>query len=227
MFPQIISIDEVKSAKKIFKEMNMDNVSFGVMIETPAAAIIIKDICEEGIDFISFGTNDLTQYTLAIDRGNEDVQYIYDEMNWAVLKQISRVIRECKSKKVETSICGQAGSKKEMVEFLVKQDIDSISVNADVAKEISEFVRDLERDKKILIDRVLYVNENRSSIEDIDNKKSIEKEIKERETIEQERIEEIRKKEKLEVSEPKISGGSFEKESRHFPPGSDVELVED
>ena len=227
MFPQIISIDEVKSAKKIFKEMNMDNVSFGVMIETPAAAIIIKDICEEGIDFISFGTNDLTQYTLAIDRGNEDVQYIYDEMNWAVLKQISRVIRECKSKKVETSICGQAGSKKEMVEFLVKQDIDSISVNADVAKEISEFVRDLERDKKILIDRVLHVNENRSSIEDIDNKKSIEKEIKERETIEQERIEEIRKKEKLEVSEPKISGGSFEKESRHFPPDSDVELVED
>ncbi len=144
MFPQVISVEEVKGARKIFDEMNIENVQFGVMIETPASTILIKDICEEGIDFVSFGTNDLTQYTLAIDRGNEDVQYIYDEMNWAVLKQISRVIRECKKQGVETSICGQAGSKKEMVEFLVKQGIDSISVNADVAKEISEVVLRLE-----------------------------------------------------------------------------------
>ncbi len=144
MFPQIISPVEVEQAKKVMKEVGMDTVKVGVMIETPASAILIKDICEVGIDFISFGTNDLTQYTLAIDRGNEDVQYIYDELNWAVRKQLSRVIRMCKQYKVETSICGQAGSKKEMVEFLVKQGIDSISVNADVAKEISEFVARLE-----------------------------------------------------------------------------------
>ncbi len=74
MFPQIISVDEVKQAKTIFNELQIKNVAFGVMIETPAASILIKDICEEGIDFISFGTNDLTQYTLAIDRGNEEVQ---------------------------------------------------------------------------------------------------------------------------------------------------------
>jgi len=146
MFPQIISVDEVKKCKELFKELQMEHVQFGVMIETPAAAILIKDICEVGIDFISFGTNDLTQYTLAIDRGNEDVQNIYDEMNWAVLKQLSRVIRECKKQGVESSICGQAGSKKEMVEFLVKQGIDSISVNADVAKEISELVHTLENE---------------------------------------------------------------------------------
>jgi len=144
MFPQIISLVEVKQAKAIFKELNMQKVAFGVMIETPAAAILIKDLCEEGLDFVSFGTNDLTQYTLAIDRGNENVQNIYDEMNWAVLKQISRVIRECKNYKVETSICGQAGSKPEMVEFLVKQGISSISVNADAAKKISELVLRLE-----------------------------------------------------------------------------------
>jgi pyruvate, water dikinase len=144
MFPQIISVDEVKKARAVFEELKIKNVAFGVMIETPAAVILIKDICEQGIDFISFGTNDLTQYTLAIDRGNEDVQYLYDEMNWAVLKQISRVIRECKKQKVETSICGQAGSKKEMVAFLVKQGIDSISVNADVAKDISVLVQSIE-----------------------------------------------------------------------------------
>lgn len=147
MFPQVISQDEVKEAKKVLESLGMlnnQNIKVGVMVETPAAVVLIKDICEEGIDFISFGTNDLTQYTLAIDRGNEDVQYIYNEMSWAVLKQLSRVIRECKQKGVETSICGQAGSKKEMVEFLVKQGIDSISVNADAAKEISEFVQKLE-----------------------------------------------------------------------------------
>lgn len=126
--------------------LNHSHIKFGIMVETPAAAILIKDICDVGIDFISFGTNDLTQFTLAIDRGNENVQDLYDETSWAIKKQISRVIRECHAHepRVETSICGQAGSEKAMVEFLVKAGIDSISVNADVAKEISEFVRDLE-----------------------------------------------------------------------------------
>ena len=145
MFPQVISPEEVIQAKKIINEMDI-NVRIGVMVETPASVVLIRDICETGIYFISFGTNDLTQFTLAIDRGNENVQYLYDEKNWAVLKQLSRVIRECKNNKVETSICGQAGSDKEMVEFLVKQGIDSISVNADKAREISEFVRELEQE---------------------------------------------------------------------------------
>ena len=184
MFPQIISIEEVKQARKIFNEMKIDNVKFGVMIETPAAAILIKDICKEGIDFISFGTNDLTQFTLAIDRGNEEVQNIYDETNWAVLKQISRVIRECKSQGVETSICGQAGSNKKMVEFLVKQGIDSISVNADVAKEISELVQKLENEKT----EEPKIEKNNDKIEPIDNKESIKEELQERQTLEQEMI---------------------------------------
>lgn len=151
MFPQIISPEEVKKAKQVCKEIGLldkKNFKFGVMIETPAASILIKDICEQEIDFISFGTNDLTQYTLAIDRGNEDVQYIYDELSWAVRKQLSRVIRECKKHNIETSICGQAGSKKEMVEFLIKQGIDSISVNADAAYEISKLVYKLENGKE-------------------------------------------------------------------------------
>ena len=163
MFPQIISVDEVKKARDIFNELKITNVQFGVMVETPAAVILIKDICEEGIDFISFGTNDLTQYTLAIDRGNEEVQNIYDEMNWAVLKQISKVIRECKKYGVESSICGQAGSKPEMVKFLIKQGIDSISVNADVAHEISKLVQKLE-------------NESTEIIEDVKNKSRPEEE---------------------------------------------------
>jgi len=101
-------------------------------------------LCKEGISFISFGTNDLTQYTLAVDRGNEQVQYLYDEMHPSVLSQLEKVISVCNKFGVETSICGQAASSEKMVEFLVKAGIDSLSVNADKAYDISEFVRNLE-----------------------------------------------------------------------------------
>lgn len=145
LFPQVILVEEVKKVKEIIKEINFSELQVGVMVETPAAVQMIKEICEEGIDFISFGTNDLTQYILAIDRGNEEVQELYNEMNPAVLYQLEYVIRVCKRFNVETSICGQAGSKKEMVKFLVKKGIDSISVNADVAKTISDYVAELEK----------------------------------------------------------------------------------
>jgi len=75
MFPQVISVEEVREAKKIASKIHFPkNVKIGIMVETPAAVQVINELCEEGIDFISFGTNDLTQYTLAIDRNNEEVQ---------------------------------------------------------------------------------------------------------------------------------------------------------
>jgi len=145
ILPQVISVSEVQKVKEILKEINFTDAKLGIMVETPAAVQIIKELCAEGIDFISFGTNDLTQYMLAIDRGNEQLQDLYDEMHPAVLYQLDFVIRVCKRNNVETSICGQAGSKKEMVKFLVEKGIDSISVNADAAKEISDYVADIEK----------------------------------------------------------------------------------
>ncbi len=145
LLPQIISVDEVQAVKKILREIDFQNAKIGVMVETPAAVQIIKELCEEKIDFISFGTNDLTQYTLAIDRGNGKVQLLYNEMHPAVLNQLAFVIRVCKRNNVETSICGQAGSKKEMVKFLIENQIDSISVNPDMAKDISDFVAETEK----------------------------------------------------------------------------------
>jgi pyruvate,water dikinase len=144
MAPQIISVEEVRALKKFLKEIDFLDAKVGIMIETPAAVQLIEDFCDEGINFISFGTNDLTQYTLAIDRGNEEVQGLYDEMHPSVLRQIAYVIETCKKVGVETSICGQAGSKKAMVQFLVRVGIDSISVNADVASEIADYVSELE-----------------------------------------------------------------------------------
>jgi pyruvate,water dikinase len=144
MFPQVISIKEIKETKQIWDKFKVDNMQFGVMIETPASVQIIDEICEEGVDFVSFGTNDLTQYTLAVDRGEDEVQYLYDELDPAIFSQIKKVIESCKRHNVEVSICGQAGSKPKMAEFLFKQGIDSISVNADAAFDISTLIKRLE-----------------------------------------------------------------------------------
>ncbi|MBI2112220.1 hypothetical protein HYT52_01665, partial [Candidatus Woesearchaeota archaeon] len=158
MIPQVISVDDVKQTKQIAEEIGAKGkIKIGIMVETPAAVQIINDLCEEGLDFISFGTNDLTQYTLAIDRNNAGVQALYNEMNPAVLNSIRYVIRRCKKYGVETSVCGQAASKPEMAEFLVSEGIDSLSVNADAAFTVSETVAKIEakfsgindKDKKV------------------------------------------------------------------------------
>lgn len=145
--PQVINLNEVVKVKEMLKEIDFPRHKIGVMIETPAAVQLIRDFCDEGIDFVSFGTNDLTQYMLAIDRGNKDVQDLYDEMHPAILYQLEYVIRVAKRNGVETSICGQAGSRKEMVKFLVEKGIDSVSVNADAASEIADYIAELESGK--------------------------------------------------------------------------------
>ena len=145
MMPQVISVEEVRESKKIAEEIGFpSNVKIGIMIETPAAVMIIEDLVKEGIDFVSFGTNDLTQYTLALDRNNEEVQNLYNEYNPAILNSIKKVIEVCKRNNVETSICGQAGSREDMAGFLVKEGIDSISVNADAAFKVSSLVAKIE-----------------------------------------------------------------------------------
>jgi len=152
MMPQIIDAEEIIKAKKLINEVKIpSNVKIGVMIETPSAVQCIKEICETGISFISFGTNDLTQYTLAIDRNNPQVQYLFNEMHPSVLKSIKQVIETCKRYNVETSICGQAANREEMVRFLFLNEIDSISVNADSANKVSELVSQLEKSTPLII----------------------------------------------------------------------------
>ncbi len=203
ILPQVISVSEVKEVQKILREIEFSNAELGVMIETPASVQLIKDLCREGIKFISFGTNDLTQYMLAVDRGNEEVQHIYNEMHPAILYQLEYVIRVCKRNNVKTSICGQAGSKKEMVKFLVEKGIDSISVNADMAGEISEYVAELEGVKN-----EKDINEE---IENVDNEiKQIDEQI--RQTSEKP---EIRGYEKLIIPEESLE--SFGREEPHEP----------
>ncbi len=152
MLPMVTDVSQVRRAKNILKEVGLepqDNIDFGIMAETPASVQIIKELCEEGIDFVSFGTNDLTQFTLAVDRNNEKVQKLYDEMHPAVLRQIKHVIDVCKDYDTETSLCGQAGSRPEMAEFLIKAGIDSITVNQDSISKIRTLAAKIE--KKLLL----------------------------------------------------------------------------
>jgi len=143
MLPMITHVDQVLKVKNIMNDLDLD-CDLGIMVETPAAVEIIKSLCETGIKFISIGSNDLTQFILGIDRNNAKVQGLYDEMHPAVLREISRVIRRCKEFGVKTSICGQAGSKEEMVKFLVKKGIDSISANIDAVGQMRKVVSEEE-----------------------------------------------------------------------------------
>lgn len=154
MIPFVINVDEVKKAKEIMREVGLEpckDAEFGVMIETPASCWIIEDICKEGISFVSFGTNDLTQLTLGIDRNNEKISSLFDEMHPAVLGEILGVVNMCKKYNIESSICGQAGSRPEMAKFLIQIGIDSLSVNRDSIYKISDVVKkaEEENEKKI------------------------------------------------------------------------------
>ncbi|MBQ6218872.1 MAG: phosphoenolpyruvate synthase [Methanosphaera sp.] len=153
MLPLLHKPSELHDAKEIAKSVGLiphEDVEFGMMVETPASAIIIEDFIEEGLDFVSFGTNDLTQYTLALDRNNELVAKHYTEAHPAVLKLVMRVIKKCNEAGVTTSICGQAGSKPEIVEKLVEAGISSISANTDAVPTIRKLVAKVE--KKIMLD---------------------------------------------------------------------------
>jgi pyruvate, water dikinase len=176
MIPLVISVDELKKSKAIAEEIGMpENVKIGIMVETPAAVQIIDELLEERIDFVSFGTNDLTQFTLAIDRNNADVQDLFDESHPAVLRSMGHVIQRCKKFGVETSICGQAGSKEEIAKYLVSVGIDSISVNADAAKKISEVVAKLESERVVEEEKVVVEKKSEEKKEELkDVKKNIE-----------------------------------------------------
>lgn len=142
MLPLVQHVSEFQRAKALMVEEGLDlaKIDVGIMVETPGAALTIDDFIEEGIDFVSFGTNDLTQYTLAVDRNNESVAYLYTELHPAVLAQIEYVVERCNRAGVTTSICGQAGSYPEMAKRLVEIGITSISANIDAVAAVRDTV---------------------------------------------------------------------------------------
>ncbi|MGB9675158.1 MAG: phosphoenolpyruvate synthase [Candidatus Nanoarchaeia archaeon] len=148
MFPFVISIEEVVKAKEIVKEVGLEpskDIKIGIMIETPAAALLIEDFCKLGLDFISIGSNDLTQTILGVDRGNERIANLYSEAHPAVLSAMRYVIEVCKKWGVESSICGQVGSDPKIASLLIRYGIDSISANIDAVAKIKALAAELAR----------------------------------------------------------------------------------
>jgi pyruvate,water dikinase len=138
MFPMVNHPDEFTQAKLLIQGWGVDAeaVTLGIMIEIPSSALLIEEFIKRGIRFASFGTNDLIQYTLAIDRNNQLVADMYHPKHPAVLRLIDDAIQVCRKYGVECSICGQAGSDPEMAEWLVEHGISSVSANIDAVAKI-------------------------------------------------------------------------------------------
>lgn len=148
MLPFVISTDEVRRAKVIANEMGLqDKMKIGIMVETPASVMIIEELCKEvTIAFASFGTNDLIQLTLGVDRNNERLTNIYSAFHPAILRSMKTVIITCNQFGVESSICGESGSSPEMAKILVKYGIRSISCNIDAIDAIRRAVYEQEQE---------------------------------------------------------------------------------
>jgi phosphotransferase system enzyme I (PtsI) len=151
MYPMIISVDEVRQIKKIVQEVReelesqkipYDEVEQGIMIETPAA-VMISDLLAEEVDFFSIGTNDLTQYTLAIDRQNQKLGNLYDSHHEAVLRMIQMTVENGHKAGIWVGICGELGADISLTGHFLKMGVDELSVSPPFILPIREYVRNL------------------------------------------------------------------------------------
>ena len=150
MFPMIISVPEVQKIKEICEEvkaeldaahMEYGNVELGIMIETPAAVMISEELAKE-VEFFSIGTNDLTQYTLAIDRQNAKLDNIYDAHHPAVLRMIQMTIENGHKHGCWVGICGELGADLSLTETFIKMGIDELSVSPNMVLPIRKAIRE-------------------------------------------------------------------------------------
>ncbi len=156
MIPFVRTLHEYKLCKKLVKASGLhQNKDFklGIMCEVPSTAILAEEFCQLGVDFMSIGSNDLTQLTLGLDRDSSLVAEDFDERDPAVIKSIERVIKACHKYGVKVSCCGQAPSVyPEFAEALVRFGIDSVSVNPDVIDVTRKTVASAEQ--KVLLERL-------------------------------------------------------------------------
>lgn len=150
MFPMVISVSEVLAAKDILEECKDElrargqkfdaEIPIGAMIEVPAAAVIADDIAEE-VDFFSIGTNDLTQYTLAVDRGNEKISHLYDSYHPAVLKLIYFIIKSAHKKSIPCAICGEIAGDPAFAPLLLGMGADALSMTPSCVSKVRYILR--------------------------------------------------------------------------------------
>ena len=153
MFPMIISVDEIHRIKAIIAEVKeelknegipyKENVELGVMIETPASVMISRELAKE-VDFFSVGTNDLTQYTLAIDRQNSKLDEFYDPHHPAILSMIRMAAENAHAEGAWIGICGELGADLELTEEFLKMGLDELSVSPSMVLPLRKRIRECE-----------------------------------------------------------------------------------
>ncbi len=148
MFPMVISVEEVQEAKALLEEARKEleaagvpvgKVEIGIMVETPAAVMISRELARE-VEFFSIGTNDLTQYTLAVDRQNQKLDKIYDAHHEAVLRMIQMVVENGHKEGIWVGICGELGADLELTEKFLEMGVDELSVVPGMVLSIREKV---------------------------------------------------------------------------------------
>ncbi|QJC28818.1 phosphoenolpyruvate-protein phosphotransferase PtsI [Enterobacteriaceae endosymbiont of Plateumaris consimilis] len=171
MFPMIISIEEVYFLKEelnfLKKQLQNEKHSFnknipvGIMVETPASAIIANHLAKE-IDFFSIGTNDLTQYTLAVDRGNDLISHLYKPISPSIFYLIKKVIDASHAEGKWTGMCGELASDEHVVPILLGMGLNEFSMSSASIPKIKSIIRNLEMNKaKILADNILLQSTNK------------------------------------------------------------------
>ena len=153
MFPMIISVAEVKKIKEIVEEVKAElrtegaafreDVELGIMIETPATVMVSRELAKE-VDFFSVGTNDLTQYTLAIDRQNQKLEDFYDSHHPAVLAMIRMAAESAHAEGKWIGICGELGADVTLTETFLKMGIDELSVAPGMVLKVRQKIREAE-----------------------------------------------------------------------------------
>ena len=151
MFPMIISVKEVKQIKAIIEEVKeelreaqipfREDVELGIMIETPAAVMVSRELAKE-VDFFSVGTNDLTQYTLAIDRQNQKLDAFYDPHHPAVLAMIRMAAENAHAEGKWIGICGELGADLELTEEFLAMGLDELSVSPAMVLPLRKKIRE-------------------------------------------------------------------------------------
>ena len=155
MFPMIISVRELKDAKEVLEECRREliaegkqigDVELGIMIETPASVMIADELAEE-VEFFSIGTNDLTQYTLAIDRQNPKLDPFYDPHHPAVLRMIEQTVQAGHRHNCWVGICGELGADTSLTETFMRMGLDELSVNPGSVLGLRKVIRSLDLSK--------------------------------------------------------------------------------
>ncbi|ACZ10709.1 Phosphoenolpyruvate-protein phosphotransferase [Sebaldella termitidis] len=177
MYPMVTSINEVRKANEILDECKREldeigkkydkDIKVGIMVETPSVAIISYKFAKE-VDFFSIGTNDLTQYFLAVDRGNELVASLYDSFNPAVLEAIQKVIDAGHDRNISVSMCGEFAGDRRATELLLGMGLDAFSMSASSVLQVKKKIRNSSYEKaQKYRDEILALNTPEEVLENL------------------------------------------------------------